>query len=92
MAKELESLPAQQPSVICSNRREKHLRNEFYVYFLDAVIIRSRKRGQGEKTNITIQFFSCSLRGMTSTQDGTLKGVLIEEESKAIVMGEIIVL
>lgn len=32
------------------------------------------------------------LCGMTSMQDGTLKGVLVEEESKEIVMGEVTVL
>lgn len=45
MAKDLESLPDQQPSVICSNRTEKYLRNEFHVYFLGTVMISNEGKG-----------------------------------------------
>lgn len=38
-------MPDQQPSVICSRRTEKYLRNEFHVYILGTVIISNKGKG-----------------------------------------------
>lgn len=94
MAKELESLPDQQPSVSCSNRIEKHLRNEFHVYFLGTVKISNKGKGLLRANTMDSIFLwhdgSSPCRETPYTRWNT-QSVLVEEESKQIVMGELTV-